>query len=122
MEKLATLEIPSMAITLETFCKGNATLGYKMTVGGDTLFEGDDYRPSPTWATGGLDSLVSLLGFLTLRPGDTDAEYFRDYTPEQLGWVDGRLCDYLRVLVSDLEDTESEHHAEALKIVLHTIH
>jgi hypothetical protein len=30
----------------------------------------------------------SAIGFLTLRPGDTDPEYFDDYTRRQLAWAD----------------------------------
>ncbi len=28
------------------------------------------------------------MGFLTLRPGDTDPDYFEDYTPEQHAYCD----------------------------------
>lgn len=34
-------------------------------------------------AIDGIGTVRSLLSFLTLRPGDTDAEYFERYTPEQ---------------------------------------
>jgi hypothetical protein len=30
----------------------------------------------------------ALMGFLTLRPGDTDDEYFDRYTPDQLAFAD----------------------------------
>lgn len=33
------------------------------------------------------DCLRGILGFLTLRPGDTDLEYFEHYTEEQLGYL-----------------------------------
>jgi hypothetical protein len=39
-------------------------------------------------------TIASLMTFLTLRPGDTDAEYFESYTPAQLDYC--------------------SHHAEAL--------
>ena len=47
------------------------------------LFEGDDFRPSPLHAWDSDATIEALLGFLTLRPGDTDAEYFARYTPAQ---------------------------------------
>lgn len=34
------------------------------------------------------ETVGALLGFLTLRPGDTDAEYFAEYTPEQLAFAE----------------------------------
>jgi hypothetical protein len=33
------------------------------------------------------ESVRALLSFLTLRPGDTDAEYFENYTQEQLDFA-----------------------------------
>lgn len=29
----------------------------------------------------------AVLGCLSMKPGDTDPEYFTDYTPEQLSWA-----------------------------------
>lgn len=48
-----------------------------------TLFEGSDFCPSPLHAWDSDDTVASLLSFLTLRPGDTDAEYFDGYTDAQ---------------------------------------
>lgn len=51
-----------------------------------TLFEGDDFSPSPLYAIDSDEAVADLMGFLTLRPGDTDREYFDNYTPEQLAY------------------------------------
>jgi hypothetical protein len=32
--------------------------------------------------------LCGVMGFITLRPGDTDKEYFDGYTVEQMEWVE----------------------------------
>ena len=48
------------------------------------IFDGGDFCPSPMYADDSDDAIGALLGFLTLRPGDTDREYFERYTPEQL--------------------------------------
>lgn len=48
------------------------------------LFEGDKFFCSPCYAIDSDEAVGSLLTFLTLRPGDTDAEYFEAYTPAQL--------------------------------------
>jgi len=48
-------------------------------------------------------------GFRSCRPGDTDAEYFSDYTPAQLEWVD-RYGEELGLFATELEqgdDSES---------------
>lgn len=51
------------------------------------LFEGDDFAGSPMHADDSDATMGALLGFLTLRPGDTDAEYFAAYTPRQLDFA-----------------------------------
>jgi hypothetical protein len=50
------------------------------------LFEGSDFHCSPLHAIDSNETVAALMGFLTLRKGDTDVEYFADYTPEQLGY------------------------------------
>lgn len=51
------------------------------------LFAGSDFGCSPMHAIDSDDTIASLLGFLTLRPGDTDREYFADYTEAQLDFA-----------------------------------
>jgi hypothetical protein len=53
-----------------------------------TVFEGDDFACSPMHAIDTDECVRALLSFLTLRPGDTDAEFFDDYTPEQRAFAD----------------------------------
>lgn len=62
---------------------------YGIPDGDVVLFEGEDFEThyKPDSACFNDDSLVrGIMGFLTLRPGDTDTEYFADYTPEQLDY------------------------------------
>jgi len=47
------------------------------------LFQGTDFASSPMHAIDSDETVRSLMGFLTLRPGDTDADYFANYTPAQ---------------------------------------
>ena len=50
------------------------------------LFSGDDFGCSPLHAIDSDDTIAGLMSFLTLRPGDTDREYFDAYTPDQLAY------------------------------------
>lgn len=50
------------------------------------LFVGTDYS-CPQYASD-LRVMSDLLVFMTLRPGDTDADYFDSYTPEQLHFAE----------------------------------
>jgi hypothetical protein len=61
-------------------------IGYRLFMSGKLLFEGDDYGPSQMHSWDGDESVEALMSFLTLRPGDTDADYFDKYTPGQLAY------------------------------------
>ena len=52
------------------------------------LFEGEDFYASPAHAIDSDATMASLLGFLCLRPGDTDREYFDRYTPRQMEFAE----------------------------------
>jgi hypothetical protein len=63
---------------------GQYVIGYRFsTPDGTVLFEAEDCGVAPSHPIDSDDALRGLLGFLTLKPGDTDAEYFAEYTPEQ---------------------------------------
>jgi len=66
---------------------GRVNLAYRFYHGGDKIFEGLHFSPAPGLEVDGDESFGALLGFLSLQPGDTDDEYFEDYTPEQLAWA-----------------------------------
>jgi hypothetical protein len=66
---------------------GKRYLAYRLKAGGRTIFAGRDFLCSPMVAIDSDDVVKSLMNFLTLRPGDTDAEYFDDYTEEQMDFA-----------------------------------
>jgi len=57
------------------------------------VFEAVDWHPSILHAIDGVESVRGLLGFLSLCPGDVEADYFASYTPRQLAWRDARAED-----------------------------
>lgn len=68
---------------------GRYKLAYRLSMsssnGSDVvLFEGEDY--SCAVAPDSNEAVEGLMGFLTLKPGDTDEDYFAKYTPEQLDY------------------------------------
>lgn len=70
--------------TLKLYYRGTEKLGYELFEGREIIFSGTEYRPSPLHAIDSDESVAGLMEFLTLRPGDTDAEYFDEYTKRQL--------------------------------------
>ena len=72
-------------------CKtGQYLIGYEMvTPDGHVLFTGEDCGVSPMHCIDSDDALRGLIGFLTLQPGDTDDEYFANYTAEQRAFAAG---------------------------------
>jgi hypothetical protein len=51
------------------------------------LFAGDDIHLSAGTCTDSDRAVAEVLGWLTLKPGDTDEEFFKDYTAEQLDFA-----------------------------------
>ena len=86
--------------TDRTSRSGKNVLGYRLSAwntyttpkggGGvrEVLFEGEDFQCSPLHAVDSDETVRAIMDFLTLRPGDTDAEYFENYTAEQLAFCD----------------------------------
>lgn len=79
-------------------------LGYQFKVGRKIIFEGTDFGCPFQIGIDSLEAAYSILGFLTLKPGDTDKEYFEEYTKEQMEWAKSSKCEYLSLLVSDWEE------------------
>lgn len=78
--------------THRTDSYGKSILGYAFRTpmpDDEELFVGEDFSASPLHALDSDETLRALLGFLTLRPGDTDSEYFESYTPEQMAFAEG---------------------------------
>lgn len=78
---------------------GKSLVGYRLSIGEakdqnvlgnpavwTVLFEGEDFGCSPLHCIDSNETIAGIMGFLTLRPGDTDAEYFADYTEAQLAY------------------------------------
>jgi hypothetical protein len=83
---------------------GKPILAYKLFDGGSLIFKGEDFHCSPLHAIDSLDTVEGLLAFLTLRPGDTDPEYFASYSPRQMAWCRGVRCELQGFIRMELEE------------------
>lgn len=76
--------------TGKCIARGTTDLGFRLTQHNPTapkcevIFEGDGFSPSPMDGDDSDACMQALMGFLTLRPGDTDRDYFENYTPRQM--------------------------------------
>ena len=74
--------------TGRTDWRGQTVLAYELRLRDRVIFSGDDFAGSPLHADDSDATVGALLGFLSLRPGDTDREYFDGYTADQLEFAE----------------------------------
>lgn len=117
---LSTFIIPEYNIRLVLYYLGGDNVGYEMFKDNSVLFSGNDFRPSILYPIDSIQSSLSLMGFLTLQRGDVEDNYFKNYTKKQKAFSDSFECEQIKVLLSDLEDGNSEYHNNALKRIVFT--
>ncbi len=96
--------------TGETDLRGKARLTYAfydVRMGGQPIFEGDDIGGSPLDVIDSGAMVAGFLTFLSLQPGDTDAEYFSGYSDRQKEWMES-YADELALCVIELTEEGEE--------------
>ena len=68
--------------------RGQPKLAYRLTYRGRAVFCASDFAGSPMYENNSDETVAGLLGYLSLRPGDTDKEYFDCYFPAQMRFVE----------------------------------
>jgi hypothetical protein len=91
---------------------GRTRIAYRFWHNGTLIFEGTDFTCSPMHADDSNESVAALLSFLSLKPGDTDREYFEDYTPEQMEWCRQHGED-LSMIVIEMEERAERKRKKA---------
>ena len=76
--------------TGRTDWRGQTNIGFTLEDCGRVIFEDEDFCGSPMHADDSDETVGALLGFLSIRPGDTDMGYFSGYTRAQFQWCDER--------------------------------
>jgi hypothetical protein len=106
-EKIRTWEEEDFALELfstnRTNSRGQTQLGYKFYCDGALIFKGEDFAGSPLHADDSDETVAALLNFLSLQPGDTDADYFENYTAVQMAFAEER-GETLSLYAHDLEE------------------
>lgn len=89
---------------------GHVRVAYTFkTPDNEILFQGDDFGSSPLHDPESKASAIGLLAFLTLKPGDTDADYFDKYTPRQMEFAQSMDAENLSSIVYDYEERQARH-------------
>jgi len=72
------------------------------------LFSGSDLYMSPGMGTcDDSDAMVKCaVSMVAMRPGDTDSDWFDNYSPDQLEWSRSYECEALQESALDLSETE----------------
>ena len=74
------------------FVSGKRILRYELVerdgVAEWLIFAGNDFECSPMHAVDSNETALALLGFLCLRPGDTDYEHFAKYNQTQAAFAE----------------------------------
>ena len=93
---------------------GQCKLGYAFwpPKAKEPMFSGEDFGCSPMDPVDSDAALRGILGFLTLRPGDTDAEYFDDYTDAQRAFAESE-AEQLQEWGADPNDSDYPDEAAA---------
>lgn len=92
--------------TVNIYWNGGNYCSYELIVNKEVIASGNDFRPSPLHHIDDNQSIVSLLGFLTVRPGGADPDYFKDHSAKHMKWLDSSECQDLELMVGDFENGE----------------
>lgn len=116
MEALQTFEYKNFKV--ETFYKGTDKLPNRVYIDGEFILEDLTFRPSPLHNIDDTETMVSLLGFYTLREGDVDEEYFKSLNcPKLRKWAEeSEEADDLRMMLYDFECKEDDEYLDENEI------
>ena len=83
---------------------GKAILRYRLLDRGKLLFDGDDFHCSPMHCVDSMETVASILVFLSLKPGDTDDGYFADYNDVQREFSESYRAELLGYYAMAIEE------------------
>jgi hypothetical protein len=84
--RLELHELPGRSAPLVP--EGHTPIGYRFFHNGQLIFQSDDITVPPDQSLDGDQTVRGVLGFLALRPGNVEPDYFAGYTPSQPAWRD----------------------------------
>jgi len=106
------------------YSTGQEKIGYAFWEPGieEPLFIGEDYGCSPCDCVDSNECLRGIMSFLTLRKGDTDKEYFDNYTERQLAWSEEHAEEMSIWGIDDNELSDDEVATEFINLPLAKFH
>jgi len=113
---LSSLELPDYNIGIYLIFAGSNNPNYYVFYKGKLLFHGNDFKASPLYGIDSLETICSLCGFITIKMGDVDKDYFKYYTKQQLAFTETTDCERLAFLLSDYGDCSTEGEANQYRL------
>ncbi len=116
IDKPTTSEILGFTVTLQLITQDSWRQRWKYTVITPTgvVFDGDSLgTPRSYCKESSFDKIaLQLLFLICIGLGDTDSDYFSDYSPEQLEWANSYSCEEAMnniLMREEEEERENEH-------------
>lgn len=82
---------------------GRPSLGFRVHTDDTLVWQGHEFTPSGGVEPASTEAVAELLTWVTLRPGDTDDEFFDGHTAEQHDWL-ARHADDLSAFAHQVEN------------------
>jgi hypothetical protein len=78
-------------------------LAYRLSDRSRVIFQGDSFTPPLGVCIDSDECVAACLFWFTLKPGDTDEEFFEGYTPQQRKWIESGRVDDLSSIAWEME-------------------
>jgi hypothetical protein len=98
-----TLEVWDTNVPTGTGRLAHTLLAYRLSDRGRTIFAGDSFSPPLGVCIDSDECVAALLFWFTLQPGDTDDDYFADYTQIQREWLESGRADDLAGIIREMK-------------------
>lgn len=93
-------------------------LSFILSHNNEELYKGDDLCLGAGTAPDSKQAVIDCLGFMTVKPGDTDEDFFKDHSSKFLELLEedpDMIIENIRLYLYDIETDDEELKEQALK-------
>jgi hypothetical protein len=96
-----TLELWDTHVPTGSGYLAHTLLAYRFSDRGTVVFAGDRFAPPSGVCVDSDECVAAVLFWFTLKPGDTEGEFFESYSPLQMSWVESTRADDLSAIARE---------------------